>query len=87
MNNPHLHHKKTIKRRMNNKSFQSRLRKNWISELNFKINLMNLYDTKDFFFIRSKDSIFPGIKTLVIEKSTTCITIVNDDKLLNTMQR
>ena len=48
---------------------------------------MNLYDTKDFFFIRSNGVVAPGIQTLIIEKSTTVITIQNDDKLLNTMHR
>jgi hypothetical protein len=48
---------------------------------------MNLYDTKDFFFIRSNGIVAPGIQTLVIEKATTCITLQHDDRLLNTMHR
>lgn len=48
---------------------------------------MNLYDTKDFFFVRSKDVISPGLQTLVIEKATTCICIEKDDRLLNTQHR
>jgi len=48
----------------------------WIkTEIKIKIVIMNLYDTKDFFFMRSNGIVAPGIETLVIEKATTCITI------------
>ena len=48
---------------------------------------MNLFDTKEFFFVRSNNVIAPGLQTLVIEKSTTCISIQKDDRLLNTTAR
>ena len=48
---------------------------------------MNLYDSKDFFFIRSNGVVGPGTQTLVIQKSTHCISIQTDDRLLNTVKR
>ena len=44
--------------------------------------MMNLYDTKEYFFIRANKTLGPDLETLVIDKQTLCMSIQKDDKLL-----